>query len=90
LVKSEKLDEATMEQFRQQLLLREWEKSVRSRLQADFQATGVQISPSRSIVVFRQNGIVTMAEIRHSHRQAESLQSQVYCAEIEAGKGRES
>ena len=66
LVKSEKLDEATMEQFRQQLLLREWERSVRSRLQADFQATGVQISPSRSIVVFRQNGIVTMAEIRHS------------------------
>jgi hypothetical protein len=66
LVKSEKLDEATMEQFRQQLLLREWERSVRRRLQADFQATGVQISPSRSIVVFRQNGIVTMAEIRHS------------------------
>jgi hypothetical protein len=66
LVKSGKLDEATIEQFRQQLLLREWEKSVRSRLQADFQATGVQISPSRSIVVFRQNGIVTMAEIRHS------------------------
>jgi hypothetical protein len=66
LVKSGKLDEATMEQFRQQLLLREWEKSVRSRLQSDFQATGVQISPSRSIVVFRQNGIVTMAEIRHS------------------------
>jgi hypothetical protein len=66
LVKSGKLDEATMEQFRQQLLLREWEKSVRSRLQADFQATGVQISPSRSIVVFRQDGIVTMAEIRHS------------------------
>jgi hypothetical protein len=66
LVKSEKLDEATMEQFRQQLLLREWEKSVRSRLQADFQATGVQVSPSRSIVVFRQDGIVTMAEIRHS------------------------
>jgi len=65
LVKSGKLDEATMEQFRQQLLLREWERSVRSRLQADFQATGVQISPSRSIVVFRQNGIVTMAEIRH-------------------------
>jgi hypothetical protein len=66
LVKSEKLDEETIEQFRQQLLLREWEKSVRSRLQADFQATGVQISPSRSIVVFRQDGIVTMAEIRHS------------------------
>jgi hypothetical protein len=66
LVKSEKLDEATMEQFRQQLLLREWEKSVRSRLQADFQTTGVQISPSRSILVFRQNNIVTMAEIRHS------------------------
>jgi hypothetical protein len=66
LVKSEKLDEATMEQFRQQLLLREWERSVRRRLQADFQATGVQISPSRSIVVFRQDGIVTMAEIRHS------------------------
>ena len=66
LVKSEKLDEETIEQFRQQLLLREWEKSVRSRLKADFQATGVQISPSRSIVVFRQNGIVTMAEIRHS------------------------
>ena len=66
LVKSGKLDEATMEQFRLQLLLREWEKSVRSRLQADFQATGVQISPSRSIVVFRQDGIVTMAEIRHS------------------------
>jgi len=66
LVKSEKLDEATMEQFRQQLLLREWEKRVRSRLQVDFQATGVQISPSRSIVVFRQDGIVTMAEIRHS------------------------
>ena len=66
LVKSEKLDEATMEQFRQQLLLREWERRVRSRLQVDFQATGVRISPSRSIVVFRQNGIVTMAEIRHS------------------------
>jgi len=66
LVRSERLDEETMEQFRQQLLLREWEKSVRSRLQADFQATGVQISPSRSIVVFRQDGIVTMAEIRHS------------------------
>jgi hypothetical protein len=43
-----------------------WERRVRSRLQADFQATGVQISPSRSIVVFRQDGIVTMAEIRHS------------------------
>jgi hypothetical protein len=66
LVKSGKLDEATMEQFRQQLLLREWEKSVRSRLQADFQATGVQVSPSRAILVFRQDGIVTMAEIRHS------------------------
>jgi hypothetical protein len=66
LVKSEKLDEETIEKFRQQLLLREWEKSVRSRLQADFQATGVQISPSRAILVFRQNGIVTMAEIRHS------------------------
>jgi hypothetical protein len=66
LVKSGKLDEATIEKFRQQLLLREWEKSVRSRLCEDFQATGVQISPSRSIVVFRQNGIVTMAEIRHS------------------------
>jgi hypothetical protein len=65
LVKSEKLDEATIEQFRQQLLLREWERSVRSRLQADFQATGVQISPSRSVVVFRQDGVVTMAEIRH-------------------------
>jgi len=66
LVKSGKLDEETIEKFRQQLLLREWEKSVRSRLQADFQATGVQISPSRAILVFRQNGIVTMAEIRHS------------------------
>ena len=66
LVKSEKLDEATMEQFRQQLLLREWERRVRSRLQVDFQATGVQVSPSRAILVFRQDGVVTMAEIRHS------------------------
>ena len=60
------VDEATLQQFRQELLLREWEKRVRSRLRPDFQATGVQISPNRAIVVFRQDNIVTMAEIRNS------------------------
>jgi len=61
-----RVDEATLQQFRQELLLREWEKRVRSRLRPDFQATGVQISPSRAIVVFRQDNVVTMAEVRFS------------------------
>ena len=60
------VDEATLQQFRQELLLREWEKRVRSRLRPDFQATGVQISPNRAIVVFRQDDVVTMAEVRSS------------------------
>jgi SOS response regulatory protein OraA/RecX len=53
LVKSGKLDEATIEQFRQQLLLREWEKRVRSHPRV-FSVDSVQISSNQSVVVFRQ------------------------------------
>jgi len=65
LVKSEKLDEATMEQFRQQLLLREWERRVRGQLKI-FSADSVQISSTQSVVVFRQGDTVIEVTLRHS------------------------
>jgi predicted transcriptional regulator len=65
LVRSEKLDEATMEQFRQQLLLREWERRVRRQLKI-FSADSVQISSTQSVVVFRQGDTVIEVTLRHS------------------------
>jgi len=64
LVKSEKLDEATMEQFRQQLLLREWERRVRSHPRV-FGVDSVQISSNQSVVVFRQGDAVVEITLRH-------------------------
>jgi len=64
LVKSEKLDEATMEQFRQQLLLREWERRVRSHPRV-FGVDSVQISSNQSVVVFRQGDAVIEVTLRH-------------------------
>ena len=64
LVKSEKLDEATMEQFRRQLLLREWERRVRSHPMI-FGVDSVQISSNQSVVVFRQGDAVVEITLRH-------------------------
>jgi hypothetical protein len=64
LVRSEKLDEATMEQFRQQLLLREWERRVRSHPRI-FGVDSVQISSNQSVVVFRQGDAVIEVTLRH-------------------------
>jgi len=64
LVKSGKLDEATMEQFRQQLLLREWERRVRSHPRV-FGVDSVQISSNQSVVVFRQGDAVIEITLRH-------------------------
>jgi hypothetical protein len=65
LVKSEKLDEATMEQFRQQLLLREWERRVRSH-PAIFGVDSVRVSSNQSVVVFRQGDTIVEVTLRHS------------------------
>jgi hypothetical protein len=64
LVKSGKLDEATIEQFRQQLLLREWERRVRSHPRV-FGVDSVQISSNQSVVVFRQGDAVIEITLRH-------------------------
>jgi len=64
LVKSGKLDEATIEQFRQQLLLREWERRVRSHPRV-FGVDSVQISSNQSVVVFRQGDAVVEITLRH-------------------------
>jgi len=64
LVRSEKLDEATIEQFRQQLLLREWERRVRSHPRV-FGVDSVQISSNQSVVVFRQGDAVIEVTLRH-------------------------
>jgi len=65
LVRAEKLDEATMERFRQQLLLREWERHLRKQDRL-IQATGVMISATRSVAVFRHDDTILLAELRHS------------------------
>jgi hypothetical protein len=64
LVKSEKLDEATMEKFRQELMLREWERRVRSHPMI-FGVDSVQVSSNQSVVVFRQGDAVIELTLRH-------------------------
>jgi hypothetical protein len=64
LVKSEKLDEATMEKFRQELMLREWERRVRSHPMI-FGVDSVQVSSNQSVVVFRQGDAVIEITLRH-------------------------
>jgi hypothetical protein len=64
LVKSEKLDEATMEKFRQELILREWERRVRSHPMI-FGVDSVQVSSNQSVVVFRQGDAVIELTLRH-------------------------
>jgi hypothetical protein len=64
LVRSEKLDEATMEKFRQELMLREWERRVRSHPMI-FGVDSVQVSSNQSVVVFRQGDAVIELTLRH-------------------------
>jgi hypothetical protein len=64
LVRSEKLDEATMEKFRQELVLREWERRVRSHPMI-FGVDSVQVSSNQSVVVFRQGDAVIELTLRH-------------------------
>ena len=65
LVRAEKVDEATMERFRQELLLREWERRLSTQKRI-FQVTGVQVSQTRSVVAYRYDDTIVMAELRHS------------------------
>jgi len=53
-----------MEQFRRQLLLREWERRVRSHPMI-FGVDSVQISSNQSVVVFRQGDAVVEITLRH-------------------------
>jgi len=64
LVRSEKLDEMTLQKFRQELLLREWERQVRGQLKI-FGVDSVQISASQSVVVFRQGDTLIELTLRH-------------------------
>jgi hypothetical protein len=64
LVRSEKVDEATMEKFRQELMLREWERRVRSH-PAIFGVDSVQVSNNQSVVVFRQGDTIVEVTLRH-------------------------
>jgi hypothetical protein len=64
LVRSEKVDEATMEKFRQELMLREWERRVRSH-PAIFGVDSVQVSSNQSVVVFRQGDTIVEVTLRH-------------------------
>ena len=61
LVSVSRVDEATLQQFRQELLWKEWEKRVRAR-PVEFSATGVRISPTRVVAVFRQHDEIVLAE----------------------------
>jgi hypothetical protein len=64
LVRSEKLDEKTLQKFRQELMLREWERRVRGQLKI-FGVDSVQISPSQSVIVFRQGDTIIEITLRH-------------------------
>jgi hypothetical protein len=64
LVRSEKLDEMTLQKFRQELMLREWERRVRSHPRV-FGVDSVQISSNQSVVVFRQGDAVVEVTLRH-------------------------
>jgi len=64
LVRSEKVDEATMEKFRQELMLREWERRVRSH-PAIFGVDCVQVSSNQAVVVFRQGDTIVEVTLRH-------------------------
>jgi len=64
LVRSERLDEMTLQKFRQELLLREWERQVRGQLKI-FSVDSVQISASQSVVVFRQGDTLIELTLRH-------------------------
>jgi hypothetical protein len=64
LVRSDKLDEMTLQKFRQELMLREWERRVRSHPRV-FGVDSVQISSNQSVVVFRQGDAVVEVTLRH-------------------------
>jgi len=64
LVAEHKVDDATLEKWRQEQLLKEWERSVRRK--SEFYVTGVTISPTRSVAIFRQHDEIVLAELRHT------------------------
>jgi hypothetical protein len=64
LVRSEKVDEMTLQKFRQELMLREWERRVRSH-PAIFGVDSVQVSSNQSVVVFRQGDTIVEVTLRH-------------------------
>jgi len=64
LVRSEKVDEMTLQKFRQELMLREWERRVRSHPMI-FGVDSVKISSNQSVVVFRQGDAVVEITLRH-------------------------